>query len=639
MGDASASVVVWLGLGLGLLALVGALAGSSRGRAVAVPRSLLLTVGAVGAALALIAFLATLGHDYPFERGERLGHGFLLGAAAALLTLLVGAAGRADAAALATAAGGSAVAAVSAALLLDRGYPDPIVAGVPFGFGAALLFVAARASGSEFRVPSSADHPQRTADHQGRAPRQVPNSETGTRNLELRAVRGAATYGFLVAAALAMATLLAISRYAEMPRVIRLAVGEKVWWGIPVAFGGALVFGQLASHLAGPRKLGGAIAGALALVVAAILLTLLHGRGALAPASGWGAYGWLLLPLAAGWISALLLAGGVRGAPAQGALALGVRGSQPTDAQAVAEQSGADPNAERRTPSTASREPAALLGMLILVSLLAASYRAPAGALASTRTLAAPAAQRSAMHRAAEEDATQTSGNTTQPTLSGFGVSLAALGFLIAGPWFLGGMNEREVESEGSPAGTVFLIAAATLVVAACFRVFYDQYDLEESGIRLAPHYTLLGIMAGAGAPMALAIGARAVTGSCVRSALARGALTGFIAALVPALLVIFWGIRAGGGLLVGLAAGLGFMLLLSMLEAPTASDFGLRTSGFASSTPVIPAVMIALVTLLALTPLDYYATHWPRSVRAALTAAIVLAIASWSILAARKRN
>ena len=41
---------------------------------------------------------------------------------------------------------------------------------------------------------------------------------------------------------------------------------------------------------------------------------------------------------------------------------------------------------------------------------------------------------------------------------------------------------------------------------------------------------------------------------------------------------------------------------------------------------------MIALVTLLALTPLDFYATHWPRSVRAALTAGIVLAIAGWSI-------
>ena len=108
-----------------------------------------------------------------------------------------------------------------------------------------------------------------------------------------------------------------------------------------------------------------------------------------------------------------------------------------------------------------------------------------------------------------------------------------------------------------------------------------------------------------------------------------RGVVTGAIAVLLPALLVIFWGIRAGGGLLVGLAAGLGFMLLLALLESP-AEDNG--TSGIAAALPVIPVVMVALVALLALTPLDFYATHWPRAFRIALTAAGALGIAGWSI-------
>src|SRR5438067_1138434 len=117
MGNASESVVVWLGLGLGLLGVAGAVAGPARPRAGGSPARALLAFAGLGAIVALLAYLATLGKDFPFEPGQRLGHGFLLGAGAGLLTLLLAASGRGDAAGLTTAAGGSAVAAVGAALL------------------------------------------------------------------------------------------------------------------------------------------------------------------------------------------------------------------------------------------------------------------------------------------------------------------------------------------------------------------------------------------------------------------------------------------------------------------------------------------------------------------------------------------
>src|SRR5437870_7330753 len=126
MGHGS-EVVVWLGLGLGLLGILGALAGPARPRDGTGAGRDLLVLAALGALLALLAYLATVGIAYPFQQGERLGHGFLLGGAAGLLTLLLADARRADAAGLATAAGGSALAAISAALLLDRGYPNPAV--------------------------------------------------------------------------------------------------------------------------------------------------------------------------------------------------------------------------------------------------------------------------------------------------------------------------------------------------------------------------------------------------------------------------------------------------------------------------------------------------------------------------------
>ena len=225
---------------------------------------------ALGALLALLAYLATLGGAYPFEKGQRLGHGFLLGGAAGLLTLLLADARRADAAGLAIAAGSGALAAISAALLLDHGYPNPAVAGVPFGMGQRC---SSRALGfrSGFQVPGSADE-----DECGGIP-ETRNSELGTP--ELDAVAGAAAYGFLVAVALAAATLLAISRYEDMPRQCGWPPGRN-WWGMPVALGGAVILGQLAGNVLGRRPLLGALAsGGLALAVAAVLLSLVHGRG------------------------------------------------------------------------------------------------------------------------------------------------------------------------------------------------------------------------------------------------------------------------------------------------------------------------------------------------------------------------
>src|SRR5262249_22489250 len=138
----------------------------------------------------------------------------------------------------------------------------------------------------------------------------------------------------------------------------------------------------------------GTVAGGVAIGAAAVLVGLIQGRGAGGGAgpAPWSIYGWLLLPWAAGWVTALLFAGMAQPL---------ARAAQPPGDAA----SGESP------PAVVAREPTAVIGLLLLIALVAAAYRAPAGALLGLKA---------------------------QPTLAGYGLALGALGFLLAAPFFLG---------------------------------------------------------------------------------------------------------------------------------------------------------------------------------------------------------
>jgi hypothetical protein len=565
-------VLAWLSLGLGLMGMAGALVGPGA-RASAAQRSRLLLLGGSGLLLALLAFLATRANAFPFEPGGRLGAGILLGAGAGLLYWLAAAFGAEDAVALATAGAGAATTALAGVMLLYRGYPDPALWGVPLGMGTALLWV-------EHGGPTGAEE---TRPGSGDAAPDEPSTRGGGAG---DAASNGAVVGVLVAAALAAALFLAIHRYAGLPPAERLAAGEKSWWIVPLLFAAAIVPAGLVARLLRGRPAAGTLAGgAVAFVLLGFFLSLVRGRGGMtAPPSGWHTYAWLLLPFAAGWVTALLV-GGLAKTVDWG---LRLRGSE----------SGVRTNPQSAIRNPQSHEPGAILAVLLLLALLGAAYRAPAGAL-----------DVSAAH----------------PALAGYGITLAALGFLLAAPLFLAPRS-----AVARLPARVFLLGAAMLVSAAAFRVFYERYDLDDSGIRLSAHYVLIGLGAGIAAPFGLAIAGRAMARGGLRGALLRGAVLVLLAALLPALLVIFWGTRAGGGLLVGLAGGFDFALLIALLEPPPGAG---AAGQIAAGLPLIPTLLTVWVTLLALGPLDYFATHWPRSVRIGIAAGLALLFAASSFL------
>src|SRR5262249_53438056 len=153
-------------------------------------------------------------------------------------------------------------------------------------------------------------------------------------------------------------------RYAGLPRAERLAAGEKSWWFVPLLFAGVSVPAGLASRLLRARPAAGTvIGGAVAFVSLAAFLSLGRARGTLAaPPPAWATYAWLLLPFAAGWVTALLV-GGIAERFDCG-LGIGDCGL-----------SGA-PIPQSAIPNPQSREPAAIIAVLLLLALLGAAYRA-----------------------------------------------------------------------------------------------------------------------------------------------------------------------------------------------------------------------------------------------------------------------
>jgi hypothetical protein len=120
------------------------------------------------------------------------------------------------------------------------------------------------------------------------------------------------------------------------------------------------------------------------------------------------------------------------------------------------------------------------------------------------------------------------------------------------------------------------------LAAAILFRVYYESYNLTSGDIPLTAHYVMVGLIAGALSPWALgALGAgrwALGTGTGVQRStpdaqrpsrtvlFAFGAL--LFAVALPLLLALFWGAKAGGGLLLGLVIGQGYRLMAGLLEA-----------------------------------------------------------------------
>ena len=503
-----------------------------------------LGLAGVGFALVLLAFLLTLRAGHPFEEGQRLGLGLLLGGFAALFYLLVAAVrpGPADTPATVAMGVAAATVGVAAAFLLEPGggagirfpgregpaYPNPVLAGVAPGMALVLLLVEGT---------------------RGIASRRVPM------------VPGAAV-AVLTATALAGACLLAIARYEELPRAERLAVGMKAWWAFPLAVAAGVTAGQLLLRFLGQllrRTVGAQVVAILGAGLIALLVQLWLGSRLYTPLNPEGAgpnpYVPLIVSFVGGWISGIILRLGAHGAV------------QPHQ-----------------------REPGALLAAVVILALLVSSYR----------------------------------------VLGGYGVSLAALGLLTAAPWSLTPTGA----THSVPAA--YLLAVTAVAVASLFRVFYSQFGLGEADVRLAPHYVLVGLVAGALGPFVYSALARA-GGMAVARILGALALLGSTV-LLPGVLVLFWGPRAGGGLLLGLALGLALMGLLVLLEPEPAEaeDGSPRVGRVAAATPIVAVLLAAWMTVVASGILDYWGSLVPRTGRLVGVALLVLLLPLWSLLLAR---
>jgi hypothetical protein len=223
---------------------------------------------------------------------------------------------------------------------------------------------------------------------------------------------------------------------------------------------------------------------------------------------------------------------------------------------------------------------------------------------------------------------------------AGLGVALAALGF--AGTslcWYGNGAGPKSVElrAEALP---VPAAALALLTTAALFRVYYVQYGLDETSVFLTAHYTLIGLIVGSLAPMALSPpppdAERSSRGTAPFTFPARGVVLA-AALLLPALMVVFWGIRACAGLLLGTALGLAYLLWVRLLEGDR--DGGV-TARMARAMTVAPVLILSITCVQALSLFDDYAGLLTRAHRIAivlvLTALLPAAVLARALIGRR---
>jgi hypothetical protein len=166
---------------------------------------------------------------------------------------------------------------------------------------------------------------------------------------------------------------------------------------------------------------------------------------------------------------------------------------------------------------------------------------------------------------------------TSYRLYAGYGIALAALGAAALLPWLAEERGSGQEQSAIPPLGRPFF---GMLAAAILFRVYYESYNLTSGDIPLTAHYVMVGLIAGALSPWALG----ALSGIQDRQSpipgylntrtperltpllFALGAL--LFAVALPLLLALFWGAKAGGGLLLGLVIGQAYRLMAGLLEA-----------------------------------------------------------------------
>jgi hypothetical protein len=378
--------------------------------------------------------------------------------------------------------------------------------------------------------------------------------------------------GPVVAALLVGAVLLAIARAEEMRPAERLALDGKVWWVWPTVVLAIALAGQMVALSVFARRPAGYLGAGL---VAALLLFLLGLR--------FPRYAALLAPLAAGFVTALILLVGCTGVQA-----FRYSGVQAFRRSGAEEYSSGDPNA--RTPERLNAVTALLAPALVLL-LLATAYR---------------------LH-------------------TGYGIAMAALGAAVLLPW----LADREPRAVGR--ALFGLLAAAVL-----FRVYYNSYDLRDNDIPLTAHYALVSLLAGTLAPFALGAfqwfrESRSESSDAPPSAISSLLFPLFsllAAAALPCLLTLFWGQKAGGGLLLGLVIGQGYRMMTALMDARTPG----MTAALAARVPEAALLLMGWVTVQLLDQIATYGLQLLRVQRVGLIAALV-AVCFLAILYRTWRN
>jgi hypothetical protein len=469
----------------------------------------------LGIALGVLALLFGLTRlrEYPFSPGGTLGNGLAIGGIVALATAALAAFWSGTAAATVGASGGTLLGG-ALVLLWHRGYPDAALVGFAAGHAVAALLAMGAEGWGEIGRPLA--HDQRFASVPPRRP--VPLSGLWV--------------GSVTAALLAGAALLAISRSEQLSPAERLVLDGKVYWAWPAALLAAALAGQMIGLTLLARRSWAPVGAGL---VAALLLFLLWLR--------FPRYGPLFVPMAAGFVTALLLLGiGRSGVPVSNRDGQDRqdRGTEPSSSDDPVDP--VHPYEYSGTPQSLTTLPA-LLAPALAVLLLATAYRLYAG----------------------------------------YGIALAALGAAALLPWLA---EDRGSGSERSAIGTLGRAFLGMLAAAILFRVYYESYNLTNADIPLTAHYVMVGLIAGALSPWTVGVlsgvqedlperlnaqDQRQQQASVPPERLspllfALGSLLFTVA--LPLLLALFWGAKAGGGLLLGLVIGQGYRMMAGLLEA-----------------------------------------------------------------------
>ena len=159
------------------------------------------------------------------------------------------------------------------------------------------------------------------------------------------------------------------------------------------------------------------------------------------------------------------------------------------------------------------------------------------------------------------------------------------------------------------------------LAAAVLFRVYYNSYDLRDNDIPLTAHYALIGLLAGVLTPFALgAYQASVERRTTDRAPLLPPFLTLLAAVVLPCLLALFWGQKAGGGLILGLVIGHGYRMLTALMDAGTNSAMATA----AARVPEAGPLLMGRVAIQLLNQVSTYGLQLLRVQRVGLIAALV---------------